>query len=118
VATLVAGFFYVKSSLEPVNVEASETIQVEIPEGSSTSQIGQILLENKLIKNATVFNYFSKLKSYNSFQSGFYNLNQAMSVEDLAKKLQEGGTPVAEKPASGKILVIEGYTIEQIAQAI
>lgn len=118
VATLVAGFFYVKSSLEPVNVEASETIQVEIPEGSSTSQIGQILLENKLIKNATIFNYFSKLKSYNSFQSGFYNLNQAMSVEDLAKKLQEGGTPVAEKPASGKILVIEGYTIEQIAQAI
>lgn len=118
VATLIAGFFYIKSSLEPVNVEASETIQVEIPEGSSTSQIGQILLENKLIKNATVFNYFSKLKSYNSFQSGFYNLNQAMSVEDLAKKLQEGGTPVAEKPASGKILVIEGYTIEQIAQAI
>ncbi|HHT7804356.1 TPA: endolytic transglycosylase MltG [Streptococcus suis] len=118
VATLIAGFFYIKSSLEPVNVEASETIQVEIPEGSSTSQIGQILLENKLIKNATVFNYFSKLKSYNSFQSGFYNLNQAMSVEDLAKKLQEGGTPDAEKPASGKILVIEGYTIEQIAQAI
>ncbi|HEM4855160.1 TPA: aminodeoxychorismate lyase, partial [Streptococcus suis] len=38
--TGVTGYVWVKSSLEPVNVKATETIQVEIPEGSSTLEIG------------------------------------------------------------------------------
>ncbi|HFI0724287.1 TPA: endolytic transglycosylase MltG [Streptococcus suis] len=117
-ATGVTGYMWVKSSLEPVNVKATEAIQVEIPEGSSTLEIGKILVDNKLIKNATIFNYYSKIKSYNNFQSGFYNLKQNMSVDDIAKALQESGTPTAQKEAAGKILIVEGYTLTQIAQAI
>ncbi|WP_193438040.1 endolytic transglycosylase MltG, partial [Streptococcus suis] len=115
--TGVTGYVWVKSSLEPVNVKATETIQVEIPEGSSTLEIGKILVDNKLIKNATIFNYYSKIKSYNNFQSGFYNLKQNMSVDDIAKALQESGTPTAQKEAAGKVLIVEGYTLTQIAQA-
>ncbi|HEM3555255.1 endolytic transglycosylase MltG [Streptococcus suis] len=117
-ATGVTGYMWVKSSLEPVNAKATETIQVEIPEGSSTLEIGKILVDNKLIKNATIFNYYSKIKSYNNFQSGFYNLKQNMSVDDIAKALQESGTPTAQKEAAGKVLIVEGYTLTQIAQAI
>ncbi|MBY5031357.1 endolytic transglycosylase MltG [Streptococcus suis] len=117
-ATGVTGYMWVKSSLEPVNAKATEAIQVEIPEGSSTLEIGKILVDNKLIKNATIFNYYSKIKSYNNFQSGFYNLKQNMSVDDIAKALQESGTPTAQKEAAGKILIVEGYTLTQIAQAI
>ncbi|HEM2796507.1 TPA: endolytic transglycosylase MltG [Streptococcus suis] len=116
--TGVTGYMWVKSSLEPVNAKATETIQVEIPEGSSTLEIGKILVDNKLIKNATIFNYYSKIKSYNNFQSGFYNLKQNMSVDDIAKALQESGTPTAKKEAAGKVLIVEGYTLTQIAQAI
>ncbi|HEL1588076.1 TPA: endolytic transglycosylase MltG [Streptococcus suis] len=116
--TGVTGYMWVKSSLEPVNTKATEAIQVEIPEGSSTLEIGKILVDNKLIKNATIFNYYSKIKSYNNFQSGFYNLKQNMSVDDIAKALQESGTPTAQKEAAGKILIVEGYTLTQIAQAI
>ncbi|HEM2900233.1 endolytic transglycosylase MltG [Streptococcus suis] len=116
--TGVTGYMWVKSSLEPVDAKATETIQVEIPEGSSTLEIGKILVDNKLIKNATIFNYYSKIKSYNNFQSGFYNLKQNMSVDDIAKALQESGTPTAQKEAAGKILIVEGYTLTQIAQAI
>ncbi|HEM4415081.1 TPA: endolytic transglycosylase MltG [Streptococcus suis] len=116
--TGVTGYMWVKSSLEPVNAKATEAIQVEIPEGSSTLEIGKILVDNKLIKNATIFNYYSKIKSYNNFQSGFYNLKQNMSVDDIAKALQESGTPTAQKEAAGKILIVEGYTLPQIAQAI
>ncbi|HFR3557269.1 TPA: endolytic transglycosylase MltG, partial [Streptococcus suis] len=57
-------------------------------------------------------------KSYNNFQSGFYNLKQNMSVDDIAKALQESGTPTAQKEAAGKVLIVEGYTLTQIAQAI
>ncbi|HEL2004463.1 TPA: endolytic transglycosylase MltG [Streptococcus suis] len=116
--TGVTGYMWVKSSLEPVNAKATEAIQVEIPEGSSTLEIGKILVDNKLIKNATIFNYYSKIKSYNNFQSGFYNLKQNMSVDDIAKALQESGTLTAQKEAAGKILIVEGYTLTQIAQAI
>ncbi|HEM5284564.1 TPA: aminodeoxychorismate lyase, partial [Streptococcus suis] len=54
--TGVTGYMWVKSSLEPVDAKATETIQVEIPEGTSTLEIGKILVDNKLIKNATIFN--------------------------------------------------------------
>ncbi|HEM6111951.1 TPA: endolytic transglycosylase MltG [Streptococcus suis] len=116
--TGIAGFMWVKSSLEPVNAKATEAVQVEIPEGSTTLDIGNILVDNKLIKNATVFNYYSKIKSYNNYQSGYYNLYQNMSVDDIAKALQESGTPTPQKEAAGKILIVEGYTLAQIAQAV
>ena len=117
-ATCTFGFFWVKSSLEPINTEATKTIQVEIPEGSSTKEIANILFENDLIKNATVFNYYSKIKSYNNYQSGFYNLSQSMSVDDLAKALQESGTPTAQEEPAGKVLIVEGYTLTQIANSV
>ncbi|HEL9635000.1 TPA: endolytic transglycosylase MltG [Streptococcus suis] len=116
--TGITGFIWIKSSLAPVDTKATESVQVEIPEGSTTLDIGKILVENKLIKNATVFNYYSKIKSYNNFQSGFYNLKQTMSVDDIAKALQESGTPTAQKEPAGKILIVEGYTLTQISQAI
>lgn len=117
-ATCTFGFFWVKSSLEPINTEATKTIQVEIPEGSTTKEIANILFENDLIKNATVFNYYSKIKSYNNYQSGFYNLSQSMSVDDLAKALQESGTPTAQEEPAGKVLIVEGYTLTQIANSV
>lgn len=117
-ATCTFGFFWVKSSLEPINTEAKKTIQVEIPEGSSTKEIANILFENDLIKNATVFNYYSKIKSYNNYQSGFYNLSQSMSVDGLAKALQESGTPTAQEEPAGKVLIVEGYTLTQIANSV
>ncbi|MDG3131601.1 endolytic transglycosylase MltG [Streptococcus suis] len=112
------GYTWVKSGLEPIDTKETKAIQVEIPEGSSTLDIGKILVDKKLIKNATIFNYYSKIKSYNNFQSGFYNLKQNMSVDDIAKALQESGTPTPQKEVAGKILVVEGYTLTQIATAI
>ena len=41
-----------------------------------------------------------------------------MSVDELAKALQESGTPAPVDPIAGKVLVIEGYTIDQIAKAV
>lgn len=109
---------YIETSLKPYDSKATHYVQVEIPYGSSTKEIAAILEKNKLIRNATVFNYYAKLKSYNNFQSGFYNLSQTMSVDELAKALQEIGSEVAQDPIDGKVRVIEGSTIEQIALAM
>lgn len=110
------GYFYVKSSLDPVNAKATKTIQVTIPEGSTRVEVGKILEKNHLIKNAAIFNYYTKLKNYNNFQSGSFNLSQSMSVDALSRALQVRDSSATQ--TAGKILVVEGSTIKQIAQAV
>lgn len=112
------GVWYVSSAVSPLDKTASDYIQVEIPEGSSNRAIGKVLEEAGLIKSGTVFNYYTKFKNYTGFQSGYYNFQKSMSLDDIAKLLQEGGTPEPVLPALGKVVIPEGYTLAQIAKAI
>lgn len=114
----VLGVTYVSSALKPVDKNDNSYVQVEIPSGSGNKLIGRILQKSGVIKNAQVFNFYSKFKNYTNFQSGYYNLQKSMSLDDIATELQKGGTAEPTKPALGKILITEGYTIKQIASAI
>ncbi|QGX45812.1 endolytic transglycosylase MltG [Streptococcus equinus] len=121
IALLTTGFFayrYVDSSIKPLDSSSTEYITVDIPEGSGNKYIGQILEKAGVIKSATVFNYYTKFKNYSNFQSGYYNLQASMDLDEICKLLKEGGTPQPEKPSLGKILVTEGYTIKQISEAV
>lgn len=121
IALLATGFFayrYVDSSIKPLESSSTEYITVDIPEGSGNKYIGQILEKAGVIKSATVFNYYTKFKNYSNFQSGYYNLQASMDLDEICKLLKEGGTPQPEKPSLGKILVTEGYTIKQISEAV
>lgn len=121
IALLATGFFayrYVDSSIKPLDSSSTEYITVDIPEGSGNKYIGQILEKAGVIKSATVFNYYTKFKNYSNFQSGYYNLQASMDLDEICELLKEGGTPQPEKPSLGKILVTEGYTIKQISEAV
>ena len=121
IALLATGFFvyrYVDSSIKPLDSSSTEYITVDIPEGSGNKYIGQILEKAGVIKSATVFNYYTKFKNYSNFQSGYYNLQASMDLDEICKLLKEGGTPQPEKPSLGQILVTEGYTIKQISEAV
>lgn len=121
IALLATGFFvyrYVDSSIKPLDSSSTEYITVDIPEGSGNKYIGQILEKAGVIKSATVFNYYTKFKNYSNFQSGYYNLQASMDLDEICKLLKKGGTPQPEKPSLGKILVTEGYTIKQISEAV
>ena len=71
-----------------------------------------------LIKNAQVFSLYSKIKSFNNYQSGYYNLQKSMDLDTIARQLQEGGTDTPQPPVVGKVTIPEGYTLEQIAEAV
>ncbi|MBM7635606.1 endolytic transglycosylase MltG [Streptococcus saliviloxodontae] len=117
----LAGFFgyrYVTSALGAADKTAKKYVTVDIPVGSGNKYIGQILQKSGVIKDATVFNYYTKFKNISNLQSGYYNLKASMTVEEIVKSLQKGGTAQPEQPVAGKILVTEGYTIKQIAEAI
>lgn len=118
---LATGFFlyrYVDSGIKPLDPQSTEYVQVEIPSGSGNKLIGKILEDSGVIKSGQIFNYYVKFKNYTDFKSGFYNFQKSMSLDEIAQKLQEGGSDVPERPALGKILIPEGYTLEQIAKAV
>lgn len=118
---LVGGFFtyrYVTSAVGPLDKSSSKYITVEIPEGSGNKYIGQILEKAGVIKDANIFNFYTKFKNYTNFGSGYYNLKASMDLDEISKLLQKGGTVEPERPALGKILIPEGYTINQIADAV
>ncbi|MFU2180847.1 endolytic transglycosylase MltG [Streptococcus pluranimalium] len=116
--TAFLGYRYVSSSLGAVDAKSKQFVTVEIPEGSGNKLVGQILEQNGLIKNASIFNYYARFKNVSDLQSGYYNLQKSMTVEEIIKALQQGGTAEPQQPVLGKILVTEGYTIDQIAKAI
>lgn len=121
IALLATGFFvyrYVDSAVGALDSTSTEYVTVEIPEGSGNKYIGQILEKAGVIKSATVFNYYTKFKNYSNFQSGYYNLQASMDLEEICKFLKQGGTAEPEEPSLGKILVTEGYTIKQISEAV
>ena len=121
VTLAVTGIFvysYIDSALKPVNANDTEYVTLEIPAGSSAKEIGSILEKKGLIKSGQVFNYYSKFKSYANFQSGYYNLQKSMDLDTIAKALQKGGTDTPQPPTLGKVVVPEGYTLNQIAEAV
>lgn len=121
ISLAVTGVFvytYIDSALKPVDAKSTEYVTVEIPSGSSAKEIGSILEKQGLIKSGQVFNYYTKFKSYANFQSGYYNLQKSMSLDSIAKELQKGGTDTPQSPSVGKLTIPEGYTLDQIAQAV
>lgn len=111
-------FFYVKSSLQPLDKYAQTFVTVHIPAGVSHKEIAKILENDQVIKNAHVFNCFTKFNNYANFQSGYYNMKASYTLDQIAKMLEKGGTQQPEKPALGKILIKEGQNIDEIAKQI
>ena len=112
------GYQYVQSSLLPVDANSKEYVTVQIPEGSNVQEIGSALEHSGVIKHGVIFAFYAKYKNYSDLKSGYYNLQKSMSTEDIIKELQKGGTPEPQEPSLADLTIPEGYTIDQIAQAV
>ena len=112
------GYQYVQSSLLPVDVNSKEYVTVQIPEGANVQEIGSTLEHSGVIKHGVIFAFYAKYKNYSDLKAGYYNLQKSMSTEDIIKELQKGGTAEAQEPVLASLTIPEGYTIDQIAQAV
>ena len=88
--TITGVVLFVSSALKPVDPDSNERIEVEIPLGSGSSTIAQILEEHGIIKNATVFKYYLKLKNETDFQAGTYSLTPSMTLDEIIASLKTG----------------------------
>ena len=112
------GYQYVQSSLLPVDANSKEYVTVQIPEGANVQEIGSALEHSGVIKHGVIFAFYAKYKNYSDLKAGYYNLQKSMSTEDIIKELQKGGTPEPQAPSLANLTIPEGYTIDQIAQAV
>ncbi|WP_172930026.1 endolytic transglycosylase MltG [Streptococcus sp. 3874] len=112
------GYQYVQSSLQPVDASSKQYVTVGIPEGSNVQEIGTTLEKAGLVKHGLIFSFYAKYKNYTDLKAGYYNLQKSMSTEDLLKELQKGGTDEPQEPVLATLTIPEGYTLDQIAQAV
>lgn len=108
-----AGYNYIKSALEPVDPSDTEVINVNIPMGSSSSTIANILKEHDLIKDARVFRFYVKFRNEGDFQAGDYELTKADSFDEIIEALKSGKV---EDTVYYTVAIPEGKNIEEIAE--
>lgn len=109
----ISGYTYIKSALQPVDPDNEHGVEVEIPLGSSSSSIANILEESGIIKDSRVFRIYAKIKNESEFQAGSYTFTPAMTIDEIIESLKTG---VLVKTPIDKITIPEGKTLEEIAE--
>ena len=106
---------YIDKSLDAVDSNDTTQFTIEIPSGSSTNAIAQILYDNNLIKDINVFKYYAKKEGYDvKLKAGSFVLSKNMDVEEILDTLINN----AHSDNTVNLTIIEGMTIEDTAKAI
>jgi UPF0755 protein len=111
-AAAVAGWFgwsWVQDQIDPPGAQGEEVL-VEVPDGTSTSGIGKAMADAGVITNASVWDWYTKLRDVGSFQAGTYRLHLNSSFDEAIADLEEDPLP----PNSRLVTVPEGMTLNQV----
>lgn len=74
--------------------KSGDPFTVTIPDGATMAQAADILEEQGVIKNGTVFRYYAKWKNVDSMKAGDYDqLYKGMSIDDTIARMKAGPLP-------------------------
>ncbi|MDZ4132787.1 MAG: endolytic transglycosylase MltG, partial [Dethiobacteria bacterium] len=104
---------YYTGLLEPVDPAARDSeVLVEIPAGANTEIIAVILFDAGLIQNELAFRLFVRQNNLGQgFKAGTYSLNPAMSVSQIAAKIESGDV----YSETVWFTIPEGFSLKDIA---
>ncbi len=101
--------------LVPANANDTQIVEVEIPEGTPVSTMGDILEEQGLIRSSSAFSLLVRIQgAAANLQAGVHDLSPSMTMPEIVAALQEG----AEEAGMLKVTVNEGLTVDQIAEVV
>jgi len=111
---LIAILAVYKISTMPVsdNIEEKE---IEIPMGSGSSEIANILKANNIIRSKTAFRIYVKINNITDFQAGTYYLKESMTFEEITEMLKTG---IMYDPNQITITYLEGKPMWWLAETI
>ena len=107
-------FGWYTAQIGPVSKENAQEKVVEIPSGTSTEKILQILKEQDLIREVFSAKIYIKLNKVKNLQAGKYTLSSGMSLEEILNHISSGDV-VNEQI---KITFKEGKNMRWIAKEI
>lgn len=113
--TIIVLFIAYKRNLKAVDSDDTTIIEVDIPKGSTSKDIGKILKEKDLIRSSTFFNIYVKLFKPGDFKFGRHKFSRSMTFEEIIKELQQ--TPTYN-PDEITLSFKEGITMRKIAKVI
>lgn len=109
------GVFYIKQGMKPLDKDSTEVVRVEVPAGSSSTDISNMLEDKGIIKNSKFFKLYLRLNSISNYQAGEFELSPSMDYETIAKTLETG---VLYEEVQYKLTVPEGYTVDEIGDLV
>ena len=102
---------YYNYMLKPVSKD-TKIKEITIPAGSSTTEIANILKDNNLIKDVTIFKLYLKINKINNLIASVYQLSENMGVKKITEIISEGNR---YNPESIRVTIPEGKHITEIA---
>lgn len=107
-----ASIIWVRNQIDPPGAPGEE-VAVRVEQGMSVDAIGQLLEDQGIIENSTVFRYYSRLNGADSIQAGDYSIRKGESMGKVLDILG-GGAKVETIP----LTIPEGLTLRQIADKV
>lgn len=113
--SVISLYYYINQSM-PVEKNNSKNINVTIPQGSTTSDIGKILESNDVIKNKYIFRISARIKKLDGkLKAGEYVFNNGMNIDEILSQLVKGGRSSKETIT---FTIPEGFELKQIAEKL
>lgn len=111
VVVIGGGLVWAQNQIDPGG-HPGASVTVDIPPGSTTSQIGHKLASAGVIHNGSLFALYVHLHS-DTLLPGTYTLQKNLSYTSAINLLKDGPKILTEK-----LVIPEGYTLAQIAKAV
>ncbi|MGN1020921.1 MAG: endolytic transglycosylase MltG [Aristaeellaceae bacterium] len=101
--------------LAPTDLQDASDVPFTVESGQSLTRVATNLEEAGLIRSKTVFKYYCDFAGMGQkIQSGSYQLNRTMTMQQIADQLTRGdGNPIVRN-----ITMIPGWTIEDFADRL
>ena len=90
VVVITGGSMLYLSGLGAADPDDTETVTVEIPEGSGASYIIEILGQKGLVKNNLCARIHARIGGYNSLQANSYMFTRSMSLPEIMDAINTG----------------------------
>jgi UPF0755 protein len=106
------GIFWASRQINPGG-HLGRKVEVTIPPGSSSAEIGSVLAKAGVIHSGGLFRYYVKVEGSGPLLAGTYLLARNESYDEAISSLQNGPVVVTDK-----LVIPEGFTLHEIARAV
>lgn len=104
-----AGGLWVQRQIDPSG-PPGEVRRIEIPEGSTSDDIGSLLADEGIIASDLVWGWYLRINGGGPFQAGLYELAENSAIGEVVDVLGAGPLPPEER----SVTIPEGLTLSEV----